>query len=210
MRTLFSVSRGHRRHRHADRLRVGRPHDRLRALRHLRRRGPRPAGGRAGADQAAARPRPRASMPVVIGPRAAAGCSSTRRAATASRPTSSPRARRCSAGRVGELVASPLITLVDDGTMAAEWGCYAVDDEGRPPSATSSSRTACSPTTCGTSCGPARRAARRATAGAGDLPAPADGADDQHLPRSPARTTPTTSSPAPTTACTSPSSAAAR
>ena len=33
-------------------------------------------------------------------------------------------------GRVGELVASPLITLVDDGTMAAEWGAIAIDDEG--------------------------------------------------------------------------------
>ena len=36
------------------------------------------------------------------------------------------------AGRVGELVASPLVTLIDDGTMAHEWGAYAVDDEGRP------------------------------------------------------------------------------
>ncbi|HEV8299233.1 MAG TPA: TldD/PmbA family protein [Acidimicrobiales bacterium] len=36
------------------------------------------------------------------------------------------------AGRKGELVASPLVTLVDDGTMAAEWGCFAIDDEGRP------------------------------------------------------------------------------
>jgi TldD protein len=35
-------------------------------------------------------------------------------------------------GRRGELVASDLITLVDDGTMAKEWGCFAVDDEGRP------------------------------------------------------------------------------
>ena len=35
-------------------------------------------------------------------------------------------------GRVGELVASPLVTLVDDGTIAGEWGNYAVDDEGRP------------------------------------------------------------------------------
>ena len=36
------------------------------------------------------------------------------------------------ANRVGELVASPLVTLVDDGTVAEEWGAYAVDDEGTP------------------------------------------------------------------------------
>jgi len=34
--------------------------------------------------------------------------------------------------RVGEQVASPLVTLVDDGTMGSEWGCFAIDDEGRP------------------------------------------------------------------------------
>ncbi len=34
--------------------------------------------------------------------------------------------------RVGEQVASPLVTLVDDGTMGGEWGCFAIDDEGRP------------------------------------------------------------------------------
>ena len=35
-------------------------------------------------------------------------------------------------GQVGELVASPLVTLVDDGTVAGEWGNFAVDDEGQP------------------------------------------------------------------------------
>jgi len=34
------------------------------------------------------------------------------------------------AGRVGERVASPLVTLVDDGTMDGEWGRISVDDEG--------------------------------------------------------------------------------
>ncbi|MGH9100281.1 MAG: TldD/PmbA family protein, partial [Acidimicrobiales bacterium] len=38
------------------------------------------------------------------------------------------------AGHVGDQVASPLVTLVDDGTLAGEWGNYAVDDEGRPAS----------------------------------------------------------------------------
>ncbi len=34
-------------------------------------------------------------------------------------------------GRIGELVASPLVTLVDDGTLGGEWGSLGVDDEGR-------------------------------------------------------------------------------
>lgn len=33
-------------------------------------------------------------------------------------------------GRVGELVAAPFITLVDDGTMTGEWGAIGIDDEG--------------------------------------------------------------------------------
>ena len=36
------------------------------------------------------------------------------------------------AGRRGERVASPLVTLLDDGTMAGEWGCFGIDDEGNP------------------------------------------------------------------------------
>ncbi|WP_419842016.1 TldD/PmbA family protein [Candidatus Poriferisodalis sp.] len=36
------------------------------------------------------------------------------------------------AGRVGAQVAAHGVTLVDDGTMAPEWGALAIDDEGHP------------------------------------------------------------------------------
>lgn len=35
-------------------------------------------------------------------------------------------------GRIGEKVASDLVTLIDDGSIEGEWGSYHVDDEGIP------------------------------------------------------------------------------
>ncbi len=78
-----------------------------------------------------ARPAPRGKLPVVL-KKGAGGvlfheaCGHGLEADLVARDASVFR------GRVGELVASPLITLVDDGTYAREWGTYAIDDEGAP------------------------------------------------------------------------------
>jgi len=79
----------------------------------------------------AARPAPSGAMPVVVGPGGGGvlfheACGHGLEADLVAKSAS------VFAGRVGELVAAPNVTLIDDGTMGGEWGCFAIDDEGRP------------------------------------------------------------------------------
>ena len=202
-----------RRHRDADRLRSARPHDRLRALRRVRR--PRTSG---------APPRTRAltlldAVPAPSGSHAGgaasaarAACCSTRRAVTGSRPISSTRTRRCSKAQIGEQVASPLVTLVDDGALRPRVGHVRDRRRGPPRAAQRAHRgRRAHRLHVGPRARPQGRArAERATAGARRY---------QHLPMvrmtntfllDGRRPIPTTSSATPSTASTACSSAAAR
>ncbi len=79
----------------------------------------------------AARPAPSGAIPVVVGPGGGGvlfheACGHGLEADLIAKGAS------VFANRIGDQVASPLVTLIDDGTMAGEWGHFAIDDEGRP------------------------------------------------------------------------------
>jgi TldD protein len=78
-----------------------------------------------------ARPAPSGAIPVVVGPGGGGvlfheACGHGLEADLVAKSAS------VFANRVGEKVAADCVTLIDDGTMAGEWGHFAIDDEGRP------------------------------------------------------------------------------
>ena len=79
----------------------------------------------------AARPAPSGTMPVVIA-KGTGGVMFHEACGHGLEADAIAKGASVFAGRVGQQVAGKAITLVDDGTMAGEWGAFAIDDEGHP------------------------------------------------------------------------------